>query len=74
MATANKETREPDIVIDNERFTARVYFGERSEEERMRVIKEATAEFFREIRPELIRLGLLDHYVVKDGVYIKHPT
>ena len=58
------EKRKPDIEIDNERFTVRVYYGERSEEERMKVIKEATAEFFRTIRPELIRLGKLDKYSV----------
>lgn len=59
MAT---EKRQPDVVIDNERVTARVYFGERSEEERMKVIKEATAEFFHAILPDLIRLGKVEQY------------
>ena len=61
MAT---EKRKPDIEIDNERFTVRVCFGERTEEERMEVIKKATAEYFRKMRPELIRLGKLDKYSV----------
>lgn len=58
------ENKQPDIVIENERFCVRVHFGERSEEERMRVIKEATADFFKRIRPELIRQGKLDKYSI----------
>lgn len=58
------EKRKPDIEIDNERFCVRVYYGERTEEERMKVIKEATAEFFRRIRPQLIEQGKLDRYSV----------
>lgn len=57
-----EEKRKPDLEIINERFVGRVYFGERSEEERMRIIKEATADFFGKIRPELIRQGLWDKY------------
>ena len=61
------EKRKPDIEIINERFVGRVYFGERSEEERMRVIKEATADFFTKILPDLIRLELLEEYGVRDA-------
>ena len=58
------ENRQPDIVIDNGVIRGCVYFGERSEEERMRVIKEATADFFQKIRPELIRQGKWDKYTI----------
>ena len=61
------EKRKPDIEIIIERFVGRVYFGERSEEERMRVIKEATADFFTKILPDLIRLELLEEYGVRDA-------
>lgn len=57
-----EEKRKPDIEIETDRVVGRVYFGERSEEERMRVIREATAEFFQKIKPDLIRLGKLDQY------------
>ena len=56
------EKRKPDIVVDNGEIRGCVYFGERSEEERMRVIKQATAEFFQRIRPELIRQGKWEKY------------
>lgn len=62
-----EEKRKPDFEIDNERFCGRVYFGERSEEERMRIIKEATADFFTKILPDLIRLNLLEEYEVRDA-------
>lgn len=57
-----EEKRKPDIVIDNERFTVRVYYGERTEEERMEVIKKATAELFRRLRPQLIAQGKNEKY------------
>lgn len=57
-----EEKRKPDIEIDNERFTVRVYYGERTEEERMEVIKRATAELFRRGKAELIRQGKWDKY------------
>lgn len=58
------EKRQPDIVVDNGVIRGCVYFGERSEEERMRVIREATAEFFQKIRPELIRQGKWEKYTI----------
>lgn len=61
MAT---EERKPDIVIDNERFTVYAYFGERTEEERMDVIKKATADYFRKMKPQLIEQGKWDKYLV----------
>lgn len=58
------EKRKPDIVVDNGEVRGCVYFGSRSEDERMRVIKQATAEFFRRIRPELIRQGKWEKYTL----------
>lgn len=59
-----EEKRKPDYEYDCDRFTVRVYFGERSEEERMKAIREAAVDFIRKIQPELIRLGKLDKYSV----------
>ena len=61
------EKRKPDREYDCDRYTVRIYFGQRSEEERMRVIKEAAADFAKKIQPELIRLGKLDNYSVPLG-------
>ena len=60
-----EEKRKPDWEYDCDRFCGRAYFGERTEEERMKVIKEATADFFTKILPELTRLGKLDQYTLK---------
>lgn len=58
------ENRKPDWEYDCDRYTVRVYFGSRNKEERMNGIKEATADFFQKIRPELIQQRKLDKYSV----------